>query len=150
MGRRILLISILFVVAFSFAFGAGIAWAKYPDKKIRFIVPYPPGGPADQTARALAPYVNPYLDGRVYVENIPGAGGAIGSSKAWLFSRCLKRADLILVTKNIEENILGRMFARRADTVEGAIEMALHKNGAEAKIIVMENASDLIPFFYES
>jgi len=53
-------------------------WAKYPDKKIRLIAAFAPGGGADIMARSLSKYVNPYLDGRIYVENIPGASGAIG------------------------------------------------------------------------
>jgi tripartite-type tricarboxylate transporter receptor subunit TctC len=53
-------------------------WAKFPDKKIRLIAAFAPGGGADIMARSLSKYVNPYLDGRIYVENIPGASGAIG------------------------------------------------------------------------
>jgi tripartite-type tricarboxylate transporter receptor subunit TctC len=54
------------------------SWAKYPEKKIRFIVAFEPGGMGDVTARALVRYVNPHLQGRVYVETIAGAGGAVG------------------------------------------------------------------------
>jgi tripartite-type tricarboxylate transporter receptor subunit TctC len=57
---------------------ANLAWAKYPEKKIRLIAAFAPGGGADIMARALTKFVNPYLDGRVYVENIAGASGAIG------------------------------------------------------------------------
>jgi tripartite-type tricarboxylate transporter receptor subunit TctC len=53
-------------------------WAKFPDKKIRLIAAFAPGGGADIMARSLTKFVNPYLDGRIYVENIPGASGAIG------------------------------------------------------------------------
>ena len=54
------------------------SWAKYPDKKIRFIVSFEPGGMGDMTGRTLVKYVNPFLGGRVYVETIAGAGGAVG------------------------------------------------------------------------
>jgi tripartite-type tricarboxylate transporter receptor subunit TctC len=54
------------------------AKAKYPDKKIRLIAPFAPGGGADIMARSVTKFLNPYLDGRVYVENIAGASGAIG------------------------------------------------------------------------
>lgn len=74
-------------------------------------------------------------------------GYSIGSSKAWLFSRCLKKADLIVVTKNIEDRILKDMFTRRADTVEQAIEMALAKQQGKGEIILMKNGSDMIPTF---
>jgi len=79
MAKRIFLISVLALLAFSFACGANFALAKYPEKKIRLIIPYAPGGGIDIVARPLAHYVNPYLDNRVYCENLPGAAGAIGS-----------------------------------------------------------------------
>jgi tripartite-type tricarboxylate transporter receptor subunit TctC len=51
------------------------AWAQ--AKPIRLIVPYPPGGPLDIVARALADKVKDSL-GPVVVENRPGAGGNLG------------------------------------------------------------------------
>ena len=74
-------------------------------------------------------------------------GYSIGASKAWLFSRCLKRSDLILVSKSIEDHILKEMFTRRADTVDQAIQMALAKQGKNAEIILLKNGSDMIPRF---
>ena len=47
------------------------------SKPIRLIVPYPPGGPLDIVARALADKVKDSL-GTVVVENRPGAGGNLG------------------------------------------------------------------------
>ena len=76
-------------------------------------------------------------------------GYSIGSSKAWLFSRCLKRAGLILVSRHIDDKTLKEMFTERADTVEQAIEMALAKQGQDAKILLMKNGSDMIPRFEE-
>ena len=52
------------------------AWAQ--PKPIRLIVPYPPGGPLDIVARALADQVKDSL-GPVVVENRPGAGGNLGA-----------------------------------------------------------------------
>jgi tripartite-type tricarboxylate transporter receptor subunit TctC len=48
---------------------------------IRLIVPYPPGGPLDILARALAEKVQPVL-GTVIVDNRPGAGGNLGADIA--------------------------------------------------------------------
>ena len=58
------------------AFGAG-----GQTKPIRLIVPYPPGGPLDIVARALAEKVQPAL-GTVIVDNRPGAGGNLGADLA--------------------------------------------------------------------
>jgi tripartite-type tricarboxylate transporter receptor subunit TctC len=51
----------------------------YPTKPIRFIVPYPAGGPLDQVARILADKMKDGLGQNVIVENKPGAGGNIGA-----------------------------------------------------------------------
>ena len=52
--------------------------ALIPGKPIRLVVPYPPGGPLDVVARALAEKVKDSL-GLVVVENKPGAGGNLGA-----------------------------------------------------------------------
>jgi tripartite-type tricarboxylate transporter receptor subunit TctC len=52
--------------------------AQQPARPIRLVVPYPPGGPLDTVARALAERVKDSL-GLVVVENRPGAGGNIGA-----------------------------------------------------------------------
>jgi len=52
--------------------------AAYPSKPIRLIVPYPPGGPLDAAARALAERLKDSL-GTVIVENRAGAGGNVGA-----------------------------------------------------------------------
>jgi len=55
-----------------------LAFAQpYPTRPIRLIVPYPPGGPLDAAARALAEGVKDML-GIVVVENRSGAGGTVG------------------------------------------------------------------------
>ena len=53
------------------------AQSAYPSKPIRLVVPYPPGGPLDTAARALAERVRETL-GVIVVENRPGAGGNLG------------------------------------------------------------------------
>ncbi|OZI62561.1 Bug family tripartite tricarboxylate transporter substrate binding protein [Bordetella genomosp. 11] len=61
---------------------AGHAADNYPSKPLRFIVPYPPGGPLDTMARMLAEKVRGDLGQPVIVENRAGAGGNIGADLA--------------------------------------------------------------------
>ncbi|MCH1995480.1 tripartite tricarboxylate transporter substrate binding protein, partial [Achromobacter xylosoxidans] len=51
----------------------------FPTKPLRFVVPYPPGGPLDTMARMLAEKVRGSLGQPVVVENRSGAGGNIGA-----------------------------------------------------------------------
>lgn len=50
-----------------------------PGKPIRFVVPYPPGGPTDLMARMLQPEMQKRLGATVVIENRGGAGGNVGT-----------------------------------------------------------------------
>ena len=53
----------------------------YPNKPVRILVPYPPGGASDVTARILADKLSKRWSGKaaVFVENKAGANGVIGT-----------------------------------------------------------------------
>lgn len=60
-----------------------LAWAAgaqaWPERAVRIVVPYAPGGPTDLLARALAAALTERWRPGVVVENRPGAGSAIGT-----------------------------------------------------------------------
>ena len=70
------------VVCFIVSLAPGLAWSQYPEQKIRVICASAPGGGTDIMARALVLYANPYLNGKLYVENVTGGGGIIGATEA--------------------------------------------------------------------
>ena len=66
-----------FAIACALAQGA---YAQgYPDRPIRLIVSYPPGGGTDVTARAIAPKLSEGLGRQIVIDNRPGAGSVIGT-----------------------------------------------------------------------
>ena len=58
---------------------AASALAEYPDKPVKIIVPYPPGGTTDILARVIAQRLGERLKQSFIVENRGGASGAIGT-----------------------------------------------------------------------
>jgi tripartite-type tricarboxylate transporter receptor subunit TctC len=70
------------------------AQSDWPNKPIRIVLPFPPGGPSDMVARTVAEKLQVSLKQNVVIENKPGAGGNIGAAEVsratgdgytWLF-----------------------------------------------------------------
>lgn len=75
---RIYLLGAIFVL---FSFGGAVeAQEHYPSRGIQMIVPFPPGGVADLTARPVAAAMEKVLKQPVVVVNKTGAAGAVGMS----------------------------------------------------------------------
>ncbi|NIC42882.1 tripartite tricarboxylate transporter substrate binding protein [Aquabacterium sp. A08] len=63
--------------------GTATAQAQsFPTKPINMVVPYPAGGPSDHNARQVQPLASQFLGQNIIVENIGGASGSIGVSRA--------------------------------------------------------------------
>lgn len=77
--RHAALVSALVIALVSLATGSRDAHAAFPDRTIKIIVPFAPGGPIDAIARPLAAAMQEILGATVVVENRSGAGGIIGS-----------------------------------------------------------------------
>ena len=76
-GRRKTLVSAAALVASTFVNAQGTN--AYPQKPVKIIVPYPPGGSNDVIARLLGQKLQDFWNQPVIVENKPGAAGNIGS-----------------------------------------------------------------------
>jgi tripartite-type tricarboxylate transporter receptor subunit TctC len=61
---------------------AATTQAAYPDRPLRLIVPYPPGGLTDAAARVVAEALSARIQQPIIVENVAGGGGNIGADKA--------------------------------------------------------------------
>ena len=71
--------------------------AEYPDKPIKMIVPFPPGGPIDTMARLAGKFITDSVGQQVVVENRPGAGSTIGSKAVAAAAAGRLHADVRLV-----------------------------------------------------
>jgi tripartite-type tricarboxylate transporter receptor subunit TctC len=60
---------------------SGQAQTGYPNKPIKLIVPFPPGGLIDNVARLITPALSTELGQTIVVENKPGAGGNLGAAE---------------------------------------------------------------------
>lgn len=82
MTYRRKLISLAAIAALGLALPmAATAQADYPNKPVKIIVPFPPGGTSDVMGRLVAEELGKILKQPFIVENIGGAGGVIGTER---------------------------------------------------------------------
>jgi tripartite-type tricarboxylate transporter receptor subunit TctC len=70
------------LVGLMLAVPAAASAQTYPDRNVRVLVPFGQGGPTDVIARVFAAKLSENLGHTFYVENVPGAGGNIGTAQA--------------------------------------------------------------------
>ena len=82
-GSRVLKLQLFmaFALAFTTTATAPAMAAGYPERTIEIVVPFPPGGASDTTARITGAKLSELLGQTVIVENRPGANGAIGATQ---------------------------------------------------------------------
>jgi tripartite-type tricarboxylate transporter receptor subunit TctC len=73
-------LSRMLIVAFAFSASQGFAAESYPDRPVRFIVPFPAGGGTDALARILGGKLTEFWGQQVLIDNRAGAQGNIGTA----------------------------------------------------------------------
>ncbi len=96
-----------FSILFSFLL-ASSALAQYPERPVTLVVPYPPGGGLDVTARQIAPLLSKELGTQpVVVENRAGATGSIGAGSV---ARASPDGYLLLWSSLTSHSIHGSLY----------------------------------------
>src|SRR5687768_3708597 len=75
-------VGVAFLTSFSLLAPSSSAAQAYPNRPIRFIVPFPPGGGNDIMARIVGQKLSENIGQQVVIDNRGGAGGSIGSELA--------------------------------------------------------------------
>ncbi|MEI9477493.1 MAG: tripartite tricarboxylate transporter substrate binding protein [Deltaproteobacteria bacterium] len=81
MKRKIIFGIVIFLSLMLFESSASPA--NFPEKPIKIIVNFPAGAGIDLEARGILPYVQKHLGVSASIENVPGADGKIGITRAW-------------------------------------------------------------------
>lgn len=92
------IINLTLALSFAATFMASSAVAQnYPDKPIRFVIPFPAGGFSDITGRILAQKLSDSLGQPVVSDNRPGAGGNIGAD---IVAKATPNGYVLLINSN--------------------------------------------------
>jgi tripartite-type tricarboxylate transporter receptor subunit TctC len=124
------------VLAFAVAsVGAAIA-QSYPARPIKLVVPFPPGGPVDVTARILTQQLPRALGQTVVVENRAGAAGSLGA-------KAVAAADpdgYTLLCGNISSLVVLPVVTNNRDYDPGKVFAPVAKNSQNYEVLVVHPA----------
>lgn len=128
-----------FLVLFLSLVNAAAFAQAFPNKPIRMIVPFPPGGPTDIVARPLAILLGTQLKDQIIIDNKGGAGGSIGAD---LVAKSVPDGYTLLMGTVGTNAINGSLYKNLPyDMAKDFTPIALV---ASAPIVIAVNASDKI------
>jgi len=137
--KRTLLVHAAALWAAAAALGALLplaAQAAYPERVIRIVVPYAPGGAADILARALAEKLSPRLGQPVLVDNKTGASGNIGIDAV-----AKAPADGYTISFALSSNLMINQYLFKKLPYDPQKDLALLAKIADAPIVLVVNSS---------
>jgi tripartite-type tricarboxylate transporter receptor subunit TctC len=142
MGSRSVAYSIRFaavLVAASVLTAAAARAGSYPEKPIKLVAAFAPGGPADVMARLIAASISPILGQNVFVENHPGAGGTLGARDV------AKSAPdgYTLLLANTANVVISPLLIKDAGYDPDKAFAPIGNLGVTANVLIASNASGL-------
>jgi tripartite-type tricarboxylate transporter receptor subunit TctC len=131
---------------------AAFSQGAWPNKPVRIVVPFAPGGTTDLLARAIAPELGRAFNGQFVVDNKPGAGGNVGSD---LVAKSPADGYTLLMgtvgTHGINQSLYPKMpFDPIKDfapiTLVAGVPNVLVMNPAKAEAAHINSVADLIKY----
>ena len=120
---------------------AAAAQADYPNRPIRILVPYGPGGLTDVVARHYAERLRPLLGQNVLVENKPGASGIIAIEQ---MARAKPDGYTIMIG-NISTNCLTPLLLAKRMTIDYEREVQIIARTADAPVFFLATTTNFPP-----
>src|ERR1700744_244982 len=111
----------------------------YPDRPIKLIAAFAPGGPADVMARLIAANISPILGQNVFVENHPGAGGTLGARDV---AKAAPEGYTLLLA-NTANAVISPLLIKDAGYDPDKVFAPIANLGVTANVLIASNASGL-------